>query len=108
MIRKLFWVLLLCMALLLGLSISGSSNQKGARKLSLLFVDETKTFTSTMRVGITANALKKMGPFTIAADMVDMSSSYVDPLAGKTPPARPYDIVIIFPRGLDNGSVHQI
>ena len=74
----------------------------------LLIVDETKTFTSTMRVGITANVLKKMGLFTIAADMVNVSSSYADPLAGKTPPQQPYDIVLIFPRGLDDGSVHQI
>lgn len=108
MTKKLFWVLMLGIVLLIGLSVSGSSKQEVTLKFSLLIVDETKTFTSSMRVGITANILKKLGLFAITADMVDVSSSYVDPLAGKTPPSQPYDIVVIFPRGIDNGSVDQI
>ena len=77
-------------------------------QVRLLIVDETQTFTASMRVGVAANILKKTGLFTIAADMVTVASSYADPLAAKTPPAQPYDVVIIFPRGLDDGSVHQI
>ncbi len=111
MMTKKVIALIAVAALLLGGVTAVAQSARVSRPtpaVRLLIVDETKTFTSSMRVGITANIVRKMGLFAISADMVDVSSSYVDPLAGKTPPAQPYDIVIIFPRGLDNGSVHQI
>lgn len=86
-------------------STSALSPQSPVR---LLLVDETKTFSSTMRVGILAGILKKTGIVDLSVKMVDVDSSYVDPLAGSKPPARPYDVILIIPRGIDNGSVHQI
>lgn len=108
--RKGIMLVLVAALLLIGITAAAQSisTTPVASPVRLLIVDETKTFASTMRVGITANILKKTKLFAITADMVDVSSSYVNPLAGKTPPDQPYDIVLIFPRGIDNGSVHQI
>ncbi len=77
-------------------------------KIRLLLVDETKTFSSTMRVGALAGILKKSGTFDVAVKMVDVTSSYADPLAGESPAESPYDIILIIPRGIDDGSVDQI
>ncbi len=77
-------------------------------RLKLLLVDETKTFSSTMRVGALAGILKKSGEFDVTVKMVDVSSSYVDPLAGIQPTETPYNVILIIPKGIDNGTVEQI
>jgi hypothetical protein len=74
----------------------------------LLIVDETKTFSSTMRVGVLAGILKKNELFEVDVKMVEVDSSYADPLVESEPPAQAYDIILIVPRGIDNGSVDQI
>jgi len=61
-----------------------------------------------MRVGVLAGILKKNELFEVDVKMVEVDSSYVDPLVASEPPAQPYDIILIVPRGIDNGSVHQI
>jgi hypothetical protein len=40
--------------------------------------------------------------------LVDVESSYGDPLAGLTITEEPYDIILIIPKGIDDGSVVQI
>lgn len=77
-------------------------------KVRLLLVDETKTFSSTMRVGALAGILKKSEAFDVTVELVDVSSSYADPLTGKPPAEHPYNIILIIPRGIDDGSVDQI
>jgi len=77
----------------------------GAR---LLLVDETKTFASTMRVGALAGILRKAGMVDLFVELVDVESSYGDPLAGLATAEEPYDIILIIPKGIDDGSVAQI
>jgi len=77
-------------------------------KLRLLLVDETKTFASTMRVGALAGILNKTGMVDLSVKMIDVVSSYADPLAGLDTPEQPYDLVLIIPKGIDDASISQI
>jgi len=85
----------LCIAVL-SIGFVGQAASEGA-PLRLLLVDETKTFLSTMRVGALVGALKRTGTFD-------------DPLSEQDPPADTalFDVILILPRGLDDGSIVQI
>ena len=85
---------------------TGTSDMAGVARL--LLIDETKTFTSTMRVGALAGILRKTGMVDVTVRLVDVESSYDDPLAGFATAEEPYDIILIIPKGLDDGSVAQI
>ena len=71
--------------------------------IRLLLIDETKTFTSTMRVAATVGALRQVGMFDITIRLSETDNSYADPLSGVAPDPvqEPFDLVLIFPRGLD-------
>jgi len=102
---------LVVLGLLLSAAAAGTAEQPPlaqGEKVRLLLVDETKTFSSTMRVGILAGILKKSGLFEVDVKMVEVDSSYADPLVGCTPPDRPYAIILIVPRGIDNRSIDQV
>jgi len=86
--------------------MAGPSDMAGGARL--LLVDETKTFTSTMRVGALAGILRKTGMVDVTVRLVDVESSYGDPLAGLAAAAEPYDIILIIPKGIDDGSVAQV
>jgi hypothetical protein len=104
-------IVLVTVVVLLFVGIAGVAQQAPGpqgEKVRLLIVDETKTFSSTMRVGVLAGILKKNELFEVDVKMVEVDSSYVDPLVASKPPAQPYDIILIVPRGIDNGSVDQI
>ncbi len=103
-------VVIIVMTALAVFAISAAAQQSPTQygKVRLLLVDETKTFSSTMRVGALAGILKKSEIFDVAVKMVDVSSSYADPLTGEPPAEGPYDIILIIPRGIDDGSVDQI
>jgi len=96
------------------LVLAGSSHlpmgQDTGGGIRLLLVDETKTFTSTMRVGALAGVLKTIGLFDVSVRLVDVPSSYDDPLRAEQPdPAQtPFDVIVVLPRGLDDGSMSQI
>ena len=70
----------------------------------LLLIDETKTFTSTMKVAGTIGALRQMGLFDVSVRLSDVNNDYADPLEGiaPEPSQEPYDLVLILPRGLDS------
>ncbi len=85
---------------------TGTSDMAGGARL--LLVDETKTFASTMRVGVLAGILRKTGMVDLSVELVDVESSYGDPLAGLAAAEEPYDIILIIPKGIDDGSVAQI
>ncbi len=87
------------------LPLAATGEQFRAR---LLLVDETKTFASTMRVGALAGILRKTGMVDVIVRLVDVESSYGDPLAGLTAAEEPYDIILIIPKGIDDGSVAQV
>ncbi len=71
--------------------------------IRILLVDETKTFTSTMKVAGTIGALRQMGLFDVSVRLADVETDYDDPLAGAVPePGQdPFDLILILPRGLD-------
>ncbi len=71
--------------------------------IRLLLVDETKTFTSTMKVAGTIGALRQMGLFEVSVRLADVATDYDDPLAGiaPEPDQNPYHLILILPRGLD-------
>ena len=85
---------------------TGTSDMAGGARL--LLVDETKTFASTMRVGVLAGILRKTGMVDLSVELVDVESSYGDPLAGLATAEEAYDIILIIPKGIDDGSVKQI
>lgn len=87
-----------------------TGNPTGEGAIRLLLVDETKTFSSTMRVGALAGILRKTGMVDVSVELVDVESSYEDPLRGKVlaEEREPYDIIIIIPKGIDDGTVKQI
>ncbi|MBE0635075.1 hypothetical protein IH601_03670 [Candidatus Bipolaricaulota bacterium] len=72
----------------------------------LLLIDETKTFTSTMKVAGTIGALRGMGLFEVSVRLAEVADDYADPLTGIDPNEdhEPYDLVLILPRGLDTKS----
>ncbi len=103
-------VVVIVMIVLSIIAMSAAAQQGPTQhgKVKLLLVDETKTFSSTMRVGALAGFLKKSGEFDVTVKMVDVPSSYVDPLAGKPPADSPYNVILIIPKGIDDGSINQI
>ncbi len=74
----------------------------------MLLIDETKTFASTMRVGALAGILRKAGMVDLSVELVEVTSSYENPLSGIALPDDPYDIILVIPKGIDDGSVAQI
>ena len=71
--------------------------------IRVLVIDETKTFTSTMKVAGTIGALRQMGLFDVSVRLADVDTDYADPLAGIAPESdqEPFDFILILPRGLD-------
>ena len=102
-------VLLLIGILSLGWALAVMA-QEAPGSVRILVVDETKTFLSTMRVAGVVGALKQMPGFEIDVRFADAASKLADPLAGELPPedSKPYDIVAIIPRGIDDASIPWI
>ena len=111
-------VAMLAIAALMSLFITGAASwgqgdlDSGAfpQPVRLLLIDETKTFTATMRVGALAKVVRNTKMFDLSVKLVDVTSSYADPLEAETieEGTSPYQIILIVPRGIDNGSVDQI
>ncbi|MFQ6034151.1 MAG: hypothetical protein ACE5KR_04745 [Candidatus Bipolaricaulia bacterium] len=102
-------VLLVSIALLLigGAVIAALGQEEGAQKFNLLIVDETRTFGSSIRVEVLARVLLKTGLFELSAKIVEVPSSFADPLQGLEPDKR-YDLILVVPQGIDDGTVKQI
>lgn len=107
--RYVAWFVMCCTLISIGVSAQ-TTGQEDVAGVRLLLVDETKTFLSTMRVGALAGALKKMGLFDVSVKLVDVLSSYDDPLKTEQLDSgqAPFDVILVLPRGLDDGSVSQI
>jgi hypothetical protein len=107
--RYVAWFVMCCALISTGLSAQ-TTGQEDVAGVRLLLIDETKTFISTMRVGALAGALKQMGMFDVSVKLVDVSSSYDDPLKAEQLDSdqEPFDVILVLPRGLDDGSVGQI
>ncbi len=87
-----------------------ASAQPEVAPIRVLVVDETKTFDSTMRVAGLVGTLRSVGLFDVGVALADVTSSYDDPLAGREPDegGELYDLIVVLPRGLDDGSIRQI
>jgi len=105
---SLLWVLTLLVAVALAGYGQGESDQGTRGGARLLLVDETKTFSSTMRVGALAGILRNSGMVDVSIELVDVESSYEDPLSGIAVVEEPHDIILIIPKGIDDGTVGQI
>ena len=88
--------------MLLGWSVIAVS-QELPPSIRILLIDETKTFTSTMKVAGTIGALRQMGLFDVSVRLAEVENDYSDPLAGivPEPDQEPFDLILILPRGLD-------
>ncbi len=89
-------------ALLVGWSLA-ALGQAAPTPVRLLLIDETKTFTSTIKIAAAVGALRQTGLFDVSIRLSDVEDDYVDPLFGEVPEPgeAPYDLILIFPRGLD-------
>ncbi len=88
----------------------GVGSEEAMPPVRLLVVDETKTFASTMLVAGLVGALRAAEMFVVDVELVEVASSFDDPLAGSAleEGTAPYDVIVIVPRGLDDGTVRQI
>ncbi len=99
------WVFL-AVVLLLAASVAAAAEEV-PQTVRLLLVDETKTLENSMRVQVLASLAKKTGQFALSARIADVASSFDHPLAGQRPDTA-YDIVMVFPKGLDDDTVNQV
>lgn len=76
-----------------------------APNVRLLLVDETKTMASTMRIVALVKGLREVGGIEVDVRLSDVTSAYEDPLDDIDPEGEPYDLILIVPRGIDDGSV---
>ena len=104
------WTVVGWMCVLILATTLGASAQPEAEPVRVLVVDETKTFTSTMLVAGLVGALRSFGTFEVGVALADVTTDYDDPLAGRSlaDGEDPYDLIVILPRGLDDGSNGQI
>ncbi|MFQ6118157.1 MAG: hypothetical protein ACE5LQ_07805 [Candidatus Bipolaricaulia bacterium] len=108
--QRLLAVLVLALLLSIGGSVIGGFAQdqgQGEERFKLLIVDETRTFSSSMRVEVLARALIRTELFDLSAKIIEVSSSFDDPLQGEEPDQQ-YDVILIVPAGIDDGTVKQI
>lgn len=90
------------------IALGWSLNAIGAQsKVDLLLVDETQTLQASLMVQIYARALQESGLFNFDAKIARVESSYDDPL-GVNSTEKKYELIVIVPRGIEDGSVPQI
>lgn len=70
----------------------------------VLLVDGTKTLEATLRVGGLAGAIRQSGLAEVAVVFSDAASPFADPLADELRPATPFDLIILIPRGVGDGT----
>ncbi len=84
-----------------------SVGEAAAQPVALLIVDETQTLQASLMVQAFAKALQDTGLFDLEAKFVTVQSSYDDPL-GVNATDKQYELIVIVPRGIEDGSVPQI
>ncbi len=83
------------------------SRAQAQSRVDLLLVDETQTLQASLMVQVYARALQESGLFNFDAKIVRVESSYDDPL-GVNSTDKKYELILIVPRGIEDGSVPQI
>lgn len=100
--RRRAWVAIAACCLVLGTASGVAASYR------VLIVDGTKTLEATLRVGGLAGAIRQSGLAEVSVLFTDAASPYDDPLAGRSAPAEPYDLVLIIPRGVGDGSADVV
>ena len=105
------WIALAIVAVL-GLGIAGfaqsaATNDPSAAIARVLLIDETRTFAATMRVGALAGALRQAG-VDLEVRLETVPTSYIDPLAEADAPDEPFDLVLLIPMGIEDGSAREV
>lgn len=70
----------------------------------VLLVDGTKTLEGTLRVGGLAGAIRQSGMAEVSVVFSDVESPFGDLLAGKPAPESAFDLLILIPRGVGDGT----
>jgi len=76
--------------------------------VDLLLVVEVRTFQGLILTEVLARALQATGLFSVEPKFVEVSSSFDDPLGPNPDRSRQYDIVLVVPLGLEDGSLRQL
>lgn len=106
--RKRYVALALIGALLMGMAVPAQpERQEAIAPVTLLIVDETRTFQASLLVNLLAAALHKTELFDIEAKFVEVASSFDDPL-GVNSTAKRYELILVVPRGIEQGLLSQI
>ena len=74
----------------------------------VLVVDGTKTLNSTMRVVGLAGGIVQSGLADVTVLLADDLGSFDDPLMDRPMPDEPYDLILVFPRGVDDGTAYAV
>jgi hypothetical protein len=96
--RRSAWaVIAVCCCLFVGLACA-------AAPYRVLLIDGTKTLEATLRVGGLALGIRQSGLADVTVLFTDEESPFADPLLGRPAPGAPFDLIIIVPRGIGDGS----
>ncbi len=99
-------------ALFLGLVVGGNlaavADSSSALPYRVLVVDGTKTLASTMRVVGLAGGIRQSGMADVAIILTDNLGPFDDPLKDHLRPEVPFDLILIVPRGIDDGTASRI
>ncbi len=79
-----------------------------AASYRVLLVDGTKTLEATLRVGGLAGAIRQSGLAEVSVIFSDATSPFADPLAGQLLPTTPFDLIIVIPRGVGDGTADVV
>jgi len=106
--RRAIWRASLCCVVLAVGSLGAEVPEPTAAPFRVLLVDCTKTLESTMRVGGLAGGIRQSGLAELTVLFSDVASRYDDPLAGRPLPTAPFDLILVVPRGVGDGTASVV
>jgi len=105
--RGIWWATLCCVVFAVG-SLGAETAQPTAAPFRVLLVDCTTTLESTLRVGGLAGGIRQSGLAELTVLFSDAASPYDDPLAGRPLPGAPFDLILVVPRGVGDGTASVV
>ncbi len=97
--RRTAWrIVVICCCLMVGAVAAGAAPYR------VLLVDGTKTLEATLRVGALAGAIRQSGLAEVSVIFSDATSPFADPLVRQPLPTAPFDLIIVIPRGVGDGT----
>ena len=96
------------LGLVVGGSLAAAADSSSASPYRVLVVDGTKTLASTMRVMGLAGGIRKSGAADVTVILADDLGPFADPLRNLPRPEAPFDLILIVPRGIDDGTASRI